>query len=89
MGVAVKFLTVSYVFVSFFYKRSNMFKIKKITIIILLCLSSNIVNSESNLSQILVSPGQKGTAIFDSLTSIEVITSEDIRAFGTLLLMKF
>ena len=59
-----------------------MFKIKKITIIILLCLSSNIVNSESNLSQILVSPGQKGTAIFDSLTSIEVITSEDIRAFG-------
>ena len=56
---------------------------KNITIlIILLCLSHNVVHSESNLNQILVSPGQRDATIFDSLSSIEVITSENMRALG-------
>ena len=58
-----------------------MFKNIKI-LIILLCLSHNVVHSESNLDQILVSPGQRDATIFDSLSSIEVITSENMRILG-------
>ena len=58
-----------------------MFKNIKI-LIILLCLSHNVVHSESNLNQILVSPGQRDATIFDSLSSVEVITSENIRTLG-------
>ncbi len=58
-----------------------MFKNIKI-LIILLCLSNNVVHSESNLNQILVSPGQRDATIFDSLSSVEVITSENIRRLG-------
>ena len=58
-----------------------MFKNIKI-LIILLCLSHNVVHSESNLNQILVSPGQRDATIFDSLSSVEVITSENIRSLG-------
>ena len=58
-----------------------MFKNIKI-LIILLCLSHNVVHSESNLNQILVSPGQRDATIFDSLSSVEVITSENMRALG-------
>ena len=59
-----------------------MFKNIKISIILVLCLSHNMVHSESNLNQILVSPGQRDATIFDSLSSVEVITSENIRTLG-------
>ncbi|MDG2106964.1 MAG: TonB-dependent receptor [Gammaproteobacteria bacterium] len=58
-----------------------MFTIKKIFIIIIL-LFSNIIYAESNLNEILVSPEQRSATIFDSLNSVEVITSEDIQALG-------
>ena len=45
-------------------------------------LMMNDAYSESNLDEILVSPGQKNTSIFNSLRSVEVITSESIRNFG-------
>ena len=56
-----------------------MFTIKKIFIITIL-LFSNIIYAESNLNEILVSPGQRSATIFDSLNSVEVITSDDIQA---------
>ena len=58
-----------------------MFTIKKIFIIIIM-LFSNIIYAESNLNEILVSPGQRSATIFDSLNSVEVITSDDIQALG-------
>ena len=58
-----------------------MFTIKKIFIILIL-LFSNIIYTESNLNEILVSPGQRSATIFDSLNSVEIITSEDIQALG-------
>ena len=58
-----------------------MFTIKKIFIITIL-LFSNIIYAESNLDEILVSPGQRSATIFDSLNSVEVITSDDIQALG-------
>ena len=59
-----------------------MFKNVTTSIVLLLCLSHNMVHSESNLNQILVSPGQRDATIFDSLSSVEVITSESIRNLG-------
>ena len=50
--------------------------------VIIISLVMNDAYSESNLDEILVSPGQKNTSIFDSLRSVEVITSESIRNFG-------
>ena len=50
--------------------------------VIIISLAMNDAYSESNLDEILVSPGHKNTSIFDSLRSVEVITSESIRNFG-------
>jgi len=50
--------------------------------VIIISLMMNDAYSESNLDEILVSPGQKNTSIFNSLRSVEVITSESIRNFG-------
>ena len=50
--------------------------------VIIMSLMMNDAYSESNLDEILVSPGQKNTSIFNSLRSVEVITSESIRNFG-------
>ena len=58
-----------------------MFTIKKVFIIIIL-LFTNIIYAESNLNEILVSPGQRSTTIFDSLNSVEVITADDIQSLG-------
>ena len=59
-----------------------MLKNSKIIALILLSIIINDVHSESNLNEILVSPGQRNATIFDSLSSVEVITSENIRNLG-------
>ena len=59
-----------------------MLKNLKIIALILLSIIVNDVHSESNLNEILVSPGQRNATIFDSLSSVEVITSENIRNLG-------
>ena len=45
--------------------------------VIIISLMMNDAYSESNLDEILVSPGQKNTSIFNSLRSVEVITSDN------------
>ena len=52
--------------------------IKKIFTITVLMLLNNSIYAESNLDQVLVSPGQRSVTIFDSLSSVEVITADDI-----------
>ncbi|MBT5862860.1 MAG: TonB-dependent receptor [Gammaproteobacteria bacterium] len=43
---------------------------------------NNSIYAESNLDQVLVSPGQRSVTIFDSLSSVEVITADDIQSLG-------
>jgi vitamin B12 transporter len=45
-------------------------------------LLNNSIYAESNLDQVLVSPGQRSATIFDSLSSVEVITADDIQSLG-------
>ena len=45
-------------------------------------LLNNSIYAESNLDQVLVSPGQRSVTIFDSLSSVEVITADDIQSLG-------
>ena len=59
-----------------------MAKIKKIFTITVLMLLNNSIYAESNLDQVLVSPGQRSVTIFDSLSSVEVITADDIQSLG-------
>ncbi|MDG2158873.1 MAG: TonB-dependent receptor [Gammaproteobacteria bacterium] len=59
-----------------------MLKTRNITILVSLLLSNSLVFSESNLNEILVSPESRSTTIFDSLSSVEVITSADIELLG-------
>jgi len=56
--------------------------IKKIFTITVLMLLNNSIYAESNLDQVLVSPGQRSVTIFDSLSSVEVITADDIQSLG-------
>ena len=56
--------------------------IKKIFTITILALLNNSIYAESNLDQVLVSPGQRSATIFDSLSSVEVITADDIQSLG-------
>ena len=59
-----------------------MAKIKKIFTITVLMLLNNSIYAESNLDRVLVSPGQRSVTIFDSLSSVEVITADDIQSLG-------
>jgi len=81
LGIITIIMVIYFVYVSP-HARSDMFKTKKIFTIITLLLLSNTIYAESNLNEILVSPGQISTTIFDSLSSVEVITSDDIQALG-------
>ena len=81
LGIITIIMVIYFVYVSP-HARSDMFKTKKILTIITLLLLSNTIYAESNLNEILVSPGQRSTTIFDSLSSVEVITSDDIQALG-------
>ena len=56
--------------------------IKKIFTITVLMLLNNSIYAESKLDQVLVSPGQRSVTIFDSLSSVEVITADDIQSLG-------
>ena len=59
-----------------------MLKNLKTLSVIIISLVMNDAYSESNLDEVLVSPGQKNISLFNSLRSVEVITSENIRNFG-------
>ena len=44
-------------------------------------LAFNIVFADSNLDEIVITP-KRPSSIFDSLTAIEIITSEEIEKYG-------
>ncbi len=54
----------------------------KLSVFLLGLYFTNPLVAESKLSEIVVSPSQRPTTIFDSLNSVEVITQEQIQSFG-------
>ena len=54
----------------------------KYAVIMLAINYANSVIADSKLSEIVVSPSQRTTTIFDSLSSVEVITQDQIQSLG-------
>ena len=58
-----------------------MYKIKYAVILLAINYASSVI-ADSKLSEIVVSPSQRTTTIFDSLSSVEVITQDQIQSLG-------
>ena len=59
-----------------------MYKIFNIAIVCLSLFINNLLFADSKLNEIVVTPSLRETTIFDSLSSIEIITREEIQALG-------
>ena len=59
-----------------------MYKIFNIVIVCLSLFINNLLFADSKLNEIVVTPSLRETTIFDSLSSIEIITKEEIQALG-------
>jgi len=59
-----------------------MYKIFNITVVCLNLFINNSLFADSKLSEIVVTPSLRETTLFDSLSSIEIITKEEIQALG-------
>jgi vitamin B12 transporter len=59
-----------------------MYKIFNIVIVCLSLFINNLLFADSKLNEIVVTPSLRETTLFDSLSSIEIITKEEIQALG-------
>ena len=59
-----------------------MYKIFNNVIVCLSLFINNLLIADSKLNEIVVTPSLRETTIFDSLSSIEIITKEEIQALG-------
>ena len=72
----------SYANAFFLIRRSVMYKIFNILIIYLSLFINNLLFADSKLNEIVITPSLRETTVFDSLSSIEIITREEMQALG-------